>query len=234
TSHTLDTPSLFSLLKDCITNDYDFGMAYSLLRRIWYTRYWSTIRAKVCKYEKEDRERRRKALVGNQIVGVDVGPRRVWNLNRVVPWWITNVNGKFRWPQPISHAWVDKKERADVWMPINGYEWPVPIPKESDLKLVRIEMLNLGAEYAWLDVLCLRQAGGPGEDMRADEWKLDVPMIGAVYDSCWPAVVIYLSGLGRPLSLEEGDLDSDRSWFRRAWTLQEIGDKRMIAGDTNP
>ncbi|KAK0436346.1 uncharacterized protein EV420DRAFT_1652553 [Desarmillaria tabescens] len=34
TSHTLDTPSLSSLLEDCITNDYDFGTAYGRLRPI--------------------------------------------------------------------------------------------------------------------------------------------------------------------------------------------------------
>ncbi len=27
-------------------------------------------------------------------------------------------------------------------------------------------------------------------------------------------------------------MDSDRSWFRRAWTLQEVGSDRIIAGDT--
>ncbi len=45
-------------------------------------------------------------------------------------------------------------------------------------------------------------------------------------------MVCYLSGLGRPLTLKEGDLESDRSWFRRAWTLQEAGRSRVIAGDT--
>ncbi|PBL01963.1 hypothetical protein ARMGADRAFT_1005415 [Armillaria gallica] len=66
-------------------------------------------------------------------------------------------------------------------------------------------MLRLGVTYTWLDVLCLRQKGGPRED---------------------------LSGLGQPLSLKEGDLESDRCWFRRAWTLQEVGNERIIAGDT--
>ncbi|KAK0449857.1 uncharacterized protein EV420DRAFT_768408, partial [Desarmillaria tabescens] len=124
-----------------------------------------------------------------------------------------------------------REDRADVWTPINGYEWPVPVPKESDLNLIRIEMLNLGLEYAWLDVLYLRQVGGPGEDARAEEWKLDVPTIGAVYTD-GSHMVCYLSGLGLPFTLKEGDLDSDRSWFRRAWTLQEVGQWREIAGDT--
>ncbi len=80
-------------------------------------------------------------------------------------------------------------------------------------------------------MLCLRQKGGPRDHLRAEEWKLDVPTIGGVY--AWAAwVVIYLSGLGRPSSLKEGDLESDRGWFRRAWTLQEVGTQRIIAGDT--
>ncbi len=83
----------------------------------------------------------------------------------------------------------------DVQTPINGKEWPVHIPKDVDLNLIRIEMLNLGAEYMWLEVLCLRQKdeGGLREDLRMEEWKLDVPTIGGMYNG---KVVIYLSGLG--------------------------------------
>ncbi|KAK0457933.1 uncharacterized protein EV420DRAFT_1683089 [Desarmillaria tabescens] len=220
----------FLRLEECIANQYDFGMAYSRLHRIWYTDDWSTIQAQICGWEEADREERRKALAGNRIVDPRLPPRRVWDLysNRVVPSWYTCMDESIR---PISHAWVDEKDRDAVWTPINGYEWPVPIPKDSNLNLVRIEMLNLDEEYAWLDVLCLRQVGGPGEAIRSEEWKLDVPTIGSVYSD--NLVVIYLSGLGRPLSLKEGDLDSDRSWFRRAWTLQEVGDDRVFARDSS-
>ncbi len=99
----------------------------------------------------------------------------------------------------------------DVWASINGKEWPVSIPKGASLELIHIEMLNLGVQYTWLDVLCLRQKGGPWEDLHTEEWKLDVFTIGGVYDD--PVVVIYLSGLGQPLSLKDGDLDSDQCWF---------------------
>ncbi|KAK0437293.1 uncharacterized protein EV420DRAFT_1487162 [Desarmillaria tabescens] len=227
TSHSLDIPSLSSVLEDCIANNYDFGTAYCHLRRVWYTSDWSTIKDKLRRDEKKDRERREKALVGNRIVNPRLPPRRVWDLygNRVVPWWYAE-----EWPKPISHRWMDEKDRNDVWTPINGYEWPVPIPKDVSLNLIRIEMLNLGAEYTWLDVLCLRQMGGPKEEIRVEEWRLDVPTIGRVYDGV--GVVIYLSGLGRPLSLKECDMDDDRNWFRRAWTLQDVGIKRIIAGDT--
>ncbi|KAK0458110.1 uncharacterized protein EV420DRAFT_1546568 [Desarmillaria tabescens] len=69
-------------------------------------------------FETWKRRTRRPALVGNRIVNPWLPPRRVWDLysNRVVPWWITDVDGKLRWPQPISHAWVDEKDRADRWV----------------------------------------------------------------------------------------------------------------------
>ncbi|KAK0430883.1 hypothetical protein EV421DRAFT_1721056, partial [Armillaria borealis] len=233
TSYSLDIPFLSSVLEDCITNNYDFGMGYGYLRRIWKINKWSTIRDGLRRVEEIVQEQRRNALIGNQIVHRTwLLPRRVWDLysNRVVPYWTMAIRSSLMRPQPISHAWMDKKDRAVVWTSINGYEWPAPIPKDVDLNLIRIKMLNLGAEYAWLDVLCLRQVGGGREDLRTEEWKLDVPTIGGVYLGI--DVVCYLSGLGRPLMLKEGDLESDQSWFRRAWTLQEIGFDRMIAGDT--
>ncbi|KAK0473066.1 hypothetical protein IW261DRAFT_1343049, partial [Armillaria novae-zelandiae] len=207
TSYSLDNLFLASLLVECMTNEYDFGMAYGCLRRIWYIDDWSTVQDVLWRWSDEDQEKRREALVVNRIVDPRLQPRR-----------------------PISHAWMDEKDRTAVWTPINYYTWPVPIPKDTDLNLIRIEMLNLGEEYAWLDVLCLRQVGGWREDLRTEEWKLDVPTIGSVYDG--RHVVCYLSGLGRPLTLKEGDLESDRSWFRRAWTLQESKWMTVFAGDT--
>ncbi|SJL08933.1 uncharacterized protein ARMOST_12308 [Armillaria ostoyae] len=219
---------LRTILEDFIERNYDFGTAYALLRPVWNTENSSNVQDELRRREREDRERRQKALVGNQIVDPDLRPRCVWDLcsNCVVPLWITDER-----PMPISHAWVDEKDRVDVLTPINGKEWPVPIPKDVDLNLIRIEMLNLGAEYAWLDVLCLRQRGGLREDLRMEEWRLDVPTIGRVYDHAYTTVVIYLSGLGRPLRLKDGDLDSNRNWFRRAWTLQEVGRQCIIASD---
>ncbi|KAK0231732.1 hypothetical protein EDD85DRAFT_114125 [Armillaria nabsnona] len=260
TAHTL-TPSLSSVLEDVITKNYDFGAAYGRLRQMQLSSC-STLQDGLSRLEEKDRELRRVALVDERIIRPELPPRRVWDLysNRVVPWWSTGMHQDWQdredrekrerrhhwrpnwrdqripaeWPQPISHAWVDKKDRVNIQTPINGFEWPVPIPNDANLDLIRIEMLNLGAEYAWLDVLCLRQEGGTREDLRAEEWKLDVPTIGQVYRNiqAQTQVVWYLSGLGRPLSLKAGDLDSDRCWFRRAWTLQEVGKTMIIAGDT--
>ncbi|KAK0460875.1 hypothetical protein IW261DRAFT_1409363 [Armillaria novae-zelandiae] len=200
-----------------MTNEYDVGMAYGCLRRIWYIDDWSRARDVLWRWSGEDQKERREALVGNRIVNTYLQPRR----------WLMTWDHR---PRPISHSWMDEKDRTAVWTPINYYAWPVPIPKDADLNLIRIEMLNLGHEYVWLDVLCLRQEGGRREDLRAEEWRLDVPTIGQVYFGS--VVVCYLSGLGRPLRLNEGDLDSDRSWFRRAWMLQEVGEGMEIAGDT--
>ncbi|KAK0478126.1 hypothetical protein IW261DRAFT_205142 [Armillaria novae-zelandiae] len=229
-SYTLDTPSRSSVLEDCIAKNYDFGTAYGRLRSVWD---YGDIQKELSEGEAKDIELRRKAVKGNRIYNTTMTPRRVWDLysNRVVPSWCCEVPIIPMWGvRPISHAWVYKADRTDVWTPINGREWPVPIPKGANLDLIRIEMLNLGLEYTWLDVLCLRQRGGPREDLRVEEWKLDVPTIGMIYQRTH--VVCYLSGLGLPLSVKEGDLESDRCWFRRAWTLQEVSKDRSIAGDT--
>ncbi|PBL01400.1 hypothetical protein ARMGADRAFT_1073687 [Armillaria gallica] len=234
TSYTLDTPSISFVLEDCIAQNFDFGTVYGRLRSAWCDHEVTDIQMVLRKSEAEDIDWRRDAFDGNRIVDmVWIRPRRVWDLysNRVVPWWSCRVGFRYgKHLRPISHAWLDEVDRVDELTPINGREWPVPIPKGANLDLIRIEMLNIGLEYTWLDVLCLRQRGGPREDLREEEWKLDVPTIGGIYDG--EPVVIYLSGLGLPLSLKEGDLESDRCWFRRAWTLQEIGRKRMIVGDT--
>ncbi len=229
TSHTLDIPSLSSLLEDCIAKKYDFGTAYGSLRTAWYTEDWSKIPYRLRECEEKDREMRQRALHGGRIVEPWIYPRRVWDLysNRVVPIWSTGTD----YPAPISHAWVDEHERNDEWTPINGREWPAPIPNDTNLDQIRIEMLNMGLEYVWLDVLCLRQRGGTREDLRAEEWMLDVPTIGFVYFTV--DILCYLSGLGRPLSVKPGYFDSDRCWFNRAWTLQEIGLRnRKICGIT--
>ncbi|KAK0499328.1 hypothetical protein EDD18DRAFT_1102696 [Armillaria luteobubalina] len=151
-------------------------------------------------------------LLNSRLTRRDVPPRRLWDLcaNRVVPYWVARSH---LWA--ISHAWVDEKDCVDVMTPINGYEWPMLMPKDADLNLIQIEMkLNLGAQYVWLDVLCLRQEGGKNEHLHLDEWKLDMPTIRAVYEQgvvygslC---VVYYFNGLGRPLDLTPGYFESDQ------------------------
>ncbi|SJL08792.1 uncharacterized protein ARMOST_12162 [Armillaria ostoyae] len=205
--YTLEIHSLSSVLGACITQEYDFGTAYGYLHPVLcecenLTDVEDELRAR----KEWDREMRESVLVNNRILNNIVLPRRIWDLysNRVVPWWTAK-----RWPWGISHAWMDEKDRSDVETPINRGEWP----------------------YVWLDVLCLRQKGGLREDLRREEWQLDVPTIGSAYDSKLP-VVYYFSGLGRPLHVEASDFESDRNWFRRVWTLQEIAERRFFGGVT--
>ncbi len=224
TSHTLFFATLGRL--PYFAQGLDFGTTYAYLHLYWNS--IASIEHRLRTKEEEDREMRRRVLVDGRITTRHVPPRRVWDLytNRVIPYWVARKR-----PWGISHAWVDEKDRINVMTPINGHEWPVPMPKDANLDLIRIEMLNFGAEYVWLDVLCLRQEGGKNEHLRLEEWKLDVPTIGSVYGMA-EQVVCYFSGLGRPLHLTLDDFDSDRSWFRRAWTLQEITQNPIIGGQT--
>ncbi len=236
TSYTLDDHSsiLQSVFRSFITRNYDFGILYANVRPYWYN---LTVIKHIGEFWMMDQERRQDCLTNN---GISLGfpCRRVWDLcaNRVMPYWVNSGLPLM----PISHAWQAPEDRVDLWTPINCYEWPVPIPKDADLNLIRIEMLNqqwldLGqsVEYVWLDVLCLRQEGGKREDLRAEEWKVDVPTIGSLYRPPVRTVVYYLSGLGRPLSFKPGDLENERNWFNRAWTLQETAWQPIIGGSTD-
>ncbi|SJL16906.1 uncharacterized protein ARMOST_20436 [Armillaria ostoyae] len=158
--------------------------------------------------EEQSPEEEQDLLVNDRIKTIYTGCRRVWDLyaNRVVPYRVTRYDP----PWGISHTWMGERDRIDVWTPINRREWPVPIPKDTNLDLIRIEMLNLGAEDVWLDVLCLRQEHGLREDLRMQEWKIDV---SCAYDRM-------------------GNFEDDCCWFNRVWTLQEISENMVIGGET--
>lgn len=154
-------------------------------------------------------------------------PRRLWDLysNRVIPFNVADIESEQI--ISVSHAWLVPEGQQKVDTPINGFEWPVPIPRDTTLECVRVELLNHGLEYVWVDVLCLRQEGiAEKEDLRKEEWKVDVPTIGAIYNGNG-FTICYFSGLGQPF--EVGDLVSDRHWFNRVWTLQE-STARLVAG----
>ena len=131
----------------------------------------------------------------------------------------------------ITHSWESSMDVVDT--PINQHQWQVPLPCGLDLdKDVRQELLNFGISYVWLDVLCLRQHTSSNKnpsnahmseatlnEIKAEEWKLDVPTIGNIYRAA-QGIVRYFNGLGRPFKTE--GWDDCRHWLRRAWTLQEI------------
>ena len=108
---------------------------------------------------------------------------------------------------------------------INQYQWPVSLPKDISLDHLRPELLDLGAEYVWIDVVCLwQQSNIHGlERLRWEEWKLDVPTIGSIYRAA-THIVRYFNGLGVPFN--NSGWDDSRHWLQRAWTLQEIADEK--------
>lgn len=175
-----------------------------------------------------------------------IPPRRMWDLfaHRVVPFSATQpvdcpnchvpaqqissgASGNKQILQPargfhaISHSWVDARDRQSIKTPVNQQHWRVPIPVKVTLEAIRDEMLDkVGAEYAWLDVLCLRQQDDYSlEDIRSREWSSDVPTIGNVYQMAL-GVMRYFNGLGVPF--KSGNVLNPRHWLNRAWTLQEI------------
>ncbi|SJL17027.1 uncharacterized protein ARMOST_20568 [Armillaria ostoyae] len=228
TSYTLG--SIISVLNFYLAQGIDFGTAYAYLSPYWNdTQRLYTIQHNLRVKEEEDRDMRKEVLAHDRITTWAVPPRRMWDLcaNQVIPYWV--VPSEHPWG--ISHAWVDERERVDMMTVINGNEWPVPMPKDTNLDLIWIKMLNHGAEYAWLDVLCLWQEGRKGKHLHKDEWKLDVPTIGYVYEEAY-CVVCYFNGLGRPLHLTVDYFESNRCWFRHAWTLQEITPNPIIGGKT--
>ncbi|KAF8469931.1 hypothetical protein BDZ91DRAFT_719210 [Kalaharituber pfeilii] len=123
----------------------------------------------------------------------------------------------------VTHSWTSDSDAVIYETSANGYQWPVRLPAGVTIEQVRRELLSFhgdGGDYVWLDVMCLRQEAGPQyAQIKAQEWKLDVPTIGNIYRLA-TYIVRYLNGLGRTFSTE--GWDNERHWLRRAWTLQEI------------
>ncbi|KAG8883456.1 hypothetical protein FRB97_006584 [Tulasnella sp. 331] len=234
TDYDLSAPRA-ELLKHCLDSFVDFGHAYALLHPRWHLEPSEALQdVEICRTA--DEELRRDAIDNDIIADPDIPPRRIWDIwsNRVVPIWMTTpYQGQRRKTYfAVSHSWMDDSLRATINTPINGGEWPVPVPMNTTLERVRSELLNyaskLDVNLVWIDVLCLRQEGVPEkEKLRLDEWKLDVPTIGALYPGAL-RVVYYYSGLGRPFEI--GDPTSPRHWQNRAWTLQETTPNRIVAG----
>jgi len=231
-----------------ISQNFDFGLAYAAARVGW--KHFNegvniaVQRGRWLKKEKEIGVARIQAIhtdsAGQELIKrpYSVMPRRIWDLksNRVIEYRMLhsevqsikipsnamNTRAPF-WA--VTHSWTQKMRKVET--SINQYQWPVPLPEEIEVHNLRTELLNFGAEYIWLDVMCLRQQSTANnflEIIRQDEWKLDVPTIGNIYHAA-ESLVRYFNGLGKPFSCE--NWDDSRHWLRRAWTLQEIGSEAM-------
>lgn len=244
TKHTLDRLGLSLILQSYIDRGYDFGRAYGSLRFYWLEDF-TKLQQQMDEWEATDRTRRIRAVESDYITDLSLPPRRAWDLcsNRVLPWWLFRrwYSRSRTWcgvnnVDAVSHSWVEPSDRLLVSTPINNREWPVPIPSDTTLDRIRVELLNLGRQVVWLDVLCLRQEGSPEQEaLRMEEWKLDVPTIGNIYQSPLEVnytgrAVTYFNGLGRPFRVD--DLDHERHWLNRAWTFQEFDSCGFIGGLT--
>ncbi|GJF00862.1 hypothetical protein PsYK624_171640 [Phanerochaete sordida] len=238
TAYSLESSGLHTCLEHVLHTSRDFGEVYGRFRPHWksdFAALLSTISQRKLEYERQHRN----SLSGGQFLwDARIYPRRIWDLysNRVLPIYALEpcalVNILPRNFCTVSHSWVRGEDRKPVTTPINGREWPVPIPRDTTLEHVRVELLNSGFEYTWLDVLCLRQQGLPeGEAQRKEEWKIDVPTLGCVYGEYQPCVT-YFNGLGLPFDPSPVLRSSDRHWLNRVWTLQEGTDQWLHGGAT--
>ncbi|EKM52477.1 uncharacterized protein PHACADRAFT_260917 [Phanerochaete carnosa HHB-10118-sp] len=261
TNYSLDKiPNLEALLDEMVNDEsnYDFGYAYGRVRRGWFCDV-DYLHERLNGHAEADSGRRQRAIDDDLIIDPRVPPRRVWDLysNRVLPFHVLLGADVPRNLWAISHSWVPDSQLQRVWTRINSCMWPVPIPLSVYLSQIRIELLNLGAEYVWLDALCLRQEIPPTtmlnypyrdtvdsqwlrrrEKTRREEWRLDVPTIGYVY-RCRPSqvVVTYFNGLGRPFRLSANSksawgIANTNHWINRVWTMQEATPNWLLGGLT--
>ncbi|GJE89218.1 hypothetical protein PsYK624_053130 [Phanerochaete sordida] len=235
THHQLRAYSTAGLLKCIRDTSHDFGEAYGKVRNWWWGShsqslqrgYYAMMRKRQAKHDAF----RRHVVQDFSLQRSTLPPRRVWDLysNRVLPLVVLANSDTSSHDLPdrlwtVSHSWVPEADRDLVWTPINGRQWPVPVPRATTLEHVRVELLNMGAEYVWLDVLCLRQRGRAADEaQRTEEWKTDIPTIGHIYQGqpFRRPCITYFNGLGLPLDTSQPTLTSDRHWFSRVWTLQE-------------
>lgn len=252
TDYGMEVHGLRACLVDILDITSDFGQAYGYLRPWWTSSAtaFDDIPRDINERRKQDVELRRYAIRENCISPSRIPPRRLWDLcsNRVLP--IYAFDPKLYCDDTreaclsmsvcrVSHSWVDEDERHKVWTRINSEQWPVPIPRSTTLEHIRVEMLNMGAEYVWLDVLCLRQKLDEGdgeyrkyEAKRKEEWKLDIPTIGSIFDNPDAYVITYFNGLGLALDTSAETCSSSRHWFNRVWTLQETSERWILGGVT--
>ena len=233
-----------------ITHQFDFGLAYAAARVAWKNFKRHSMDSSIILVERSrwhqhvqvlDEARSKAIEIDNSsfrqeliISPYSIMPRRLWDLrsNRVIDFQMLHAAQSTITTPPLfwalSHSWTN--DMSPVWTTINQHQWPVPLPKKITLNYLRTELLAFGAEYVWLDVVCLRQKTEIDslEQLRQQEWKLDVPTIGNIYRAA-VKVVRYFNGLG--IRFSNNGWDDPRHWLQRAWTLQEIAtENRTING----
>ena len=226
---------LVGYLEDARRNRWDIGTLYARLRPWWYSQesFGTLLHQMAIRKGRDERLRKRHANSRETHI-FRIPPRRVWDLmsNRVVPTSALNIPSSASHVVPcnmwaVSHSWVAQSDLHFGETSINQRQWPVPLPKTTTFDHIRIELLNMGAEYVFLDVLCLRQKASPDpeskeEVTRREEWSTDIPSLGHVYrHTRYQTVITYFNGLGLPFCVHEDALTTELYWLNRVWTLQE-------------
>ena len=230
------SPAVENCLSEFTDDNCDLGEIYGYLRpwmpNVLDEKDFAGLSAIIRERAQKDFEFRAAAIRSDGI-NPRVPPRRIWDLyaNRVLPYHALAPNplgDKFIpnnvWA--VSHVWKPANQRKTVHSPINRNSWGIPMPARANLNELRNELLTVGAEYIWLDVLCMRlydRAHLDSNDLRKKEWKLDLPTIGYIFqeDSDRP-VVVYFNGLGIPFHDGPVDPDDSSHWLNRGWSLQEF------------
>ena len=139
-------------LAEFIVDSCDVGQVYGYLRPYWFSGLtFGEIQEQITLRKAYDLQLRQGAINGDRIINPSIPPRRIWDLysNRVLPYYALPQPAIPRTLWAVSHSWVAGPNLQKVHTPINAFAWPVPIPKEASLDQVRIELLNLAAEYVF-------------------------------------------------------------------------------------
>jgi hypothetical protein len=162
----VDDVFLEALLQMCIDQSFDYGVALSFLGPRWGMSDSEALEdINLC--QTADRCLQAEALRGSQgdiISNINVPPRRIWDLwsNRVVETWMTapydHRHQHVAYPQlfAVSHSWMDDTLHKSIRSNINGQAWPVPLPVDTMLNRIRMELLNyISVRYALCMAGCI-------------------------------------------------------------------------------
>lgn len=241
----MDDPGVKDAIDSYLGKELDFGVAYGQLRQIWALQgvagelpdvaaAWKAVHDDKKAIEQSRIDVYSKDIFGRRTLHdpYRLGPRRIWDLysHRVVELYFVPNRDRI-WA--ITHSWREKME--GVLSAVNEREWPVPLPPGVTLEAVREELLGMGSEYCWLDVVCARQRASEHESekgklrklLRDKEMEVDIPTMGNIYVMA-AMVVRYYNGLGCPFTGH--GLSDSRHWLKRVWTLQEMNLHTRIGG----
>ena len=229
-----------------VSCNFDFGLAYAAARVAWKDFNKHYIDSKLMSIQRGQWLKHGQLLdeARSKVIKIDhsksrefiespysIMPRRLWDLksNRVVDYRMLHASQSTFETRPtfwaVSHTWT--RDMSPIRTAVNHYQWPVPLPNAISLDALRSELLTLGAEYVWIDVVCLRQKTEDDHNLellRRKEWKIDTPTIGNIFRGA-TKIVRYFNGLGVPFS--NTGWDDPQHWLHQAWTLQEIGAEEM-------